>query len=133
MALCMSFLLRRRTFGVYQDHLAHSENPNFLRSAYPYPGYRLSSFTGSRSMVNIPTGNGSFFVFDITDLSDLISFPAPSGGCFPGLFRIPFSFPVTAEFNPHRTSISAQFNCNKNIVYILVLPEVVPLSGSSVR
>lgn len=61
---------------------------------------------------------GSFFVFVVTDLSGVIPFPAPSGGRFPGLFLIPFSFPVTAEFNPHRTSISAQFNCNKNILYL---------------
>lgn len=61
---------------------------------------------------------GSFFGFVVTDLSGLIPFPAPSGGRFPGLFLIPFSFPVTAEFNHHRTSISAQFNCNKNILYL---------------
>ena len=61
---------------------------------------------------------GSFFGFVVTDLFGLIPLPAPSGGRFPGLFLIPFSFPVTAEFNPHRTSINAQFNCNKNILYL---------------
>ena len=118
MALCMPFLLRRRTSRVYQDHLTLSESPNFLRSAYPYPGCRLSSFTGSCPMENIPAGYRLILWFCCYWLVCLIPFPAPSGGRFPGLFLIPFSFPVTAEFNPHRTSISAQFNCNKNILYL---------------
>lgn len=45
-----------RISRVYQDHLTLSESPNFLRSAYPYPGCRLSSFTGSCPMENISAG-----------------------------------------------------------------------------
>lgn len=42
-----------KTSRVYQDHRV-SSGPNFLRSAYPYPGCRLSSFTGSCPLEIIP-------------------------------------------------------------------------------
>lgn len=82
------------------------------------PGAGLAPLQGPALWKIFLPATGSFFVFVVTDLSGLIPFPAPSGGRFPGLFLIPFSIPVTAEFNPHRASISIQFNCNKNILYL---------------
>ncbi|MGN0276529.1 MAG: hypothetical protein ACI4CZ_04975, partial [Hominisplanchenecus sp.] len=57
----------------------------------------------------LPT-TGSFFVFNLTDLFGTLSEPAPCGGRFPGSFFIPFSFPVTAEFNSQQPLLKTQLN-----------------------
>ena len=115
MALCIPIHLRQRTSRVYQDL------PLFCRvlTSFVPPVHNQGVSLAPRQglalwKIFLPT-TGSFFVLRLTDLFCTIHKPAPSGGRFPGLFLIPFSFPVTAEFSSQICFLKAQFNCDRDI------------------
>ena len=129
MALCIPIHLRQRTSRAYQDHLHFCRVLTSFVPPVHNQGVSLAPLQG-RALWNIflPT-TGSFFCIKSYWPVLYESRTAPCGGRFPDSLFIPFSFPVTAEFNSLQLLLKAQFNRNRVLPVFFLL---VMLSTSAV-